>query len=313
MTAAGQSASSQPRNGRDSLLDQSGFSVERLPMLGVLFERFAAEMVERLRPLSRTQIMLTVEEIATASLFETLRASKGSIGAVLHSPELDARSLVIVDQDFVLSLVQILLGGDASEQPERSERPYTKIEMHLLQRICELAAKSLQNAFAGIVEATFTLERQEPLLDAGILGRRDAPVIFARIPLQAAGLTGKMSLLIPQAPLLPIRQKLSREQFGDSAAGDPRWTRQMQNGVSHAEIRVLGVLEEISMSLGEVAAMEVGHVLKLNGSGMGRVRLECGEHDLFWCKLNQTEGRYTLEVEEPIVERRDILDDILVS
>ncbi len=313
MAATEQSGSSHPRKGHDSLLDQSGFSLERLPMLGVVFDRFIAEMAEGLRLLSRTPIAFSVDEIATASLFEMLKASKGSVAAVLRSPELDARSLVIVDQDFVLSLVQILLGGDANEQPERSERPYTKIEMNLLQKLFELAASSLGGAFAGIAGATFMLERQEPVVDAGILGRRDAPVVFARIPVQALRLTGKMSVLMPQAALLPIRQKLSHEQPGDGAASDPRWTRQMQNGVSHAEIRVLGVLEEISMSLGDVAAMAVGHVLKLNGSGMGRVRLECGEHDLFWCKLNQDEGRYTLEIEEPIVEQRDILDDIVVA
>ena len=298
---------------RNSLLDQSGFSVERLPMLGVIFDRFVSEMVDGLRHFSRAPIVFSVGEIATAGLFETLKASKGSVGAVLHSPELDARALVIVDQDFVLSLVQILLGGDVNEQPERSERPYTKIEMHLLQTVCGLAAKSLRSAFSGIVEASFAIERQEPLVDANILGRRDAPVVLATIPLQALGLTGIMTVLIPQAALLPIRQKLARDESGERVASDPRWTRQMRNGVSHAEIRVIGVLEEISMSLGEVAAMEVGHVLKLQGSGMGRVRLECGEHDLFWCKLNQTEERYTLEIEEPIVEQRDILDDILVA
>jgi flagellar motor switch protein FliM len=73
------------------------------------------------------------------------------------------------------------------------------------------------------------------------------------------------------------------------------------------------VLEELPMTLGEIAALEVGHVLKLRGSGMGRVRLECGEHDLFWCQLSQVDGRYTLEVEEPILEERDILDDIQLS
>jgi flagellar motor switch protein FliM len=67
------------------------------------------------------------------------------------------------------------------------------------------------------------------------------------------------------------------------------------------------------MTLGEIAAIDVGHVLKLRGSGMGRVRLECGEHDLFWCKLNQADGRYTLEIEEPIVEERDILDDLILG
>lgn len=313
MTATEQNASPQQRKSHDPLLDQSGFAVERLPMLGVIFDQFAGNLIEGLRVLCRAPTMFSVEEIATGSLFEILKASKGSVGAILHSQELDCRSLVIVDQNFVLSFVQILLGGDASEPQEQPKRPYTKIELNLVQRISELAARSLHNAFAGIVEASFNLERQEPLVDTSALGRRDAPVVVARILFQALSMGGKMSVVIPQAALLPIRQKLSREPPSESSTGDPRWTRQMQSGVSHAEIPVKGVLEEISMTLGEIAAMEVGHVLKLHGSGMGRVRLECGERDLFWCKLSQIDGRYTLEIEEPIVETGDILDDILLT
>ncbi|MGO8798202.1 MAG: flagellar motor switch protein FliM [Roseiarcus sp.] len=310
MSAREQTAASRERKGHDPLLDQSGFAIDRLPMLGIVFDRFVGSLFEGLRLLCRAPTAFSVDEIATASLFAVLRESKGSVGAVLHSPELDARSLVIVDQDFVLSIVQILMGGDPNDRPESSNRPYTRIEMNLLQKVCELAARSLHGAFEGIVEASFTLERQEPLVDTNILGRRDAPVVLARILFQALGLGGKMTVVIPQTALLPIRQKLSREQPSESSASDPRWARQMRNGVSCAEIPVKGVLEEIPMTLGEVAAMEVGHILKLHGSGMGRVRLECGERDLFWCKLNQTDGRYTLEIEEPIVERRDILDDI---
>ena len=59
MTATEQNASTRPRKGHDSLLDQSGFSVERLPMLGVVFDRFVAEMVEGLRLLSRTPIVFS--------------------------------------------------------------------------------------------------------------------------------------------------------------------------------------------------------------------------------------------------------------
>jgi flagellar motor switch protein FliM len=237
----------------------------------------------------------------------------GSVGAVLHSPELDCRSLVILDQSFVLSLAHILLGGaddDAQEQPSRA---FTRIEMNLAQKIFDLTARSLQGALAGIVAASFTVERQESLGDTAILGRRDAPVVVAQILFQALGMSGKMSVVIPQSALQPIRQKLSRESPGESPAGDPRWARQMKNGVSFAEIAVKGILEEMPMTLGEVAAMQVGHVLKLRGSGMGRVRLECGEHDLFWCKLNQVDGRYTLEIEEPIIAERDILDDIVLN
>ena len=295
------------------MLDQSGFAVERLPMLGIVFEQLVASMVDGMRPLSRTPIMFSVGRLAAGELFEILAASKGSVGAVLHSAELDCRSLAIFDQAFVLSLVHILLGGDAAEAQEQSSRPFTKIEMNLVQKISELTARSLQSALTGLIEASFKLERQETLVDATILGRRDAPVVVADILFQASGLCGKMTIVIPQTALQPIRQKLSREISSESAAGDPRWTRQMQTGVSFTEMTVKGILEEFPMTLGEIAAIEVGHVLKLRGAGMGRVRLECGEHDLFWCKLNQANGRYTLEIEEPIVEEKGILDDLILS
>jgi len=265
------------------------------------------------RLLSRSPAIFSVAEINTDSLFNVLAASEGSLGAVLHSVELDSRSLAILDQSFVISLIQILLGGDASEPQERLDRPYTRIEMNLVQKISELTAKSLQSALAGIVEASFSLERQEPIIDTTILGRRDALVVTAKILFQAPGASGKITLVIPQTALQPVRQKLSRDPTTEVSTGDPRWTRQMQTGVSFAEITVKGILEEIPMTLGEVAAIEVGHVLKLRGSGMGRVRLECGEHDLFWCNLAQVDGCYTLEIEEPIIEEKDILDDLLLN
>jgi flagellar motor switch protein FliM len=86
----------------------------------------------------------------------------------------------------------------------------------------------------------------------------------------------------------------------------------MQTEVSSAAITVKGILEELPMTLGDVAGYQVGQVLTLEGHGMGRVRLECGDQALFWCKLNQVDGRYTLEVEEPIVEEKGLLEDIIV-
>jgi flagellar motor switch protein FliM len=312
MAVGEQGVSSQSRKSHDPLLDQPGFAVDRLPMLPVVFDRLAAGLSEGLRSLCRAPATFSVIAITSGSLFDILSASKGAIGAVLHSPELDCRPLAIFDRSLAGSMVQILLGGDATEPTEASERPFTKIEMNLVQRIAELAAKALQTAWAGIAEASFEVERQETLVDTGILGRRDTPVVAARILFQAIGVSGSLTVTIPQTALLPLRQKLSRDPDAESPHGDPRWTRQMQNGVSFAEIPVKGVLEEIPMTLGEVAEMEVGHVLKLRGSGMGRVRLECGDHDLFWCKLSQIDGRYCLEVEEPIVEEGDILGDLLL-
>ena len=313
MSARQQSAASAQRKSNDPLLDQSGFAVERMPMLNVVFDRLSTSMVEGMRLLSRTPTMFSVEGVAAGNLFDALAEAKGSVGAVLHSPELDCRSLVVFDQGFVFSLVQALLGGEAADPEEQPNRPFTKIEMNLLQKVSDLATRSLHGALVGLVDATFKLERQEAIVDATILGRRDMPVVKGHLAFRALGMTGRMTVAIPQAALQPIRQKLSRDQSTETVADDPRWTRQMQTEVSSAAIIVKGVLEEIPMTLGEVAAIEVGQVLKLEGLGMGRVRLECGEHDLFWCKLAQVDGRYTLEIEEPIVEEKTILDELLFT
>jgi flagellar motor switch protein FliM len=301
------------RKSHDPLLDQSGFSVERMPMLGVVFDQLVGALVEGMRPFCRAATMFSVSEIEARGLFEILGRSKGSVAAVLHSTELDCRALVIFDASFVCTLVQILLGGDSADIEDRPERPFTKIEMGLVQKVSELTAKALRPALVGVVDASFKMERQEMLVDSTILGRRDAPVVVANILLQAMDMQGGMTIVIPQAALQPIRQKLARDVSAETPADDPRWTRQMHTGVSFAEMTVRGILEEIPMTLGEVAAIEVGHVLKLRGSGMGRVRLECGEQELFWCKLNQIDGRYALEIEEPILEDRDILDDLALT
>src|SRR5450432_3643871 len=163
MAVGEQGVSSQSRKSHDPLLDQPGFAVDRLPMLPVVFDRLAAGLGEGLRSLCRAPATFSVVAITSGNLFDILTASKGAIGAVLHSPELDCRSLAIFDRSLAGSMVQILLGGDANEPIEASERPFTRIEMNLVQRISELAAKSLQTAWAGIAEASFNVERQETL------------------------------------------------------------------------------------------------------------------------------------------------------
>jgi len=112
-------------------------------------------------------------------------------------------------------------------------------------------------------------------------------------------------VLLPQTLLSPMRKNLSFDPSGEALASDPRWMRQMEVGVTKARIAVTAVLDELEMTLGEIADLAVGQVLNLHGAGMGRVRLECAGHEMFWCKLGQGEGRYSLKIEEPIEQESD--------
>src|SRR5260370_13083272 len=141
MQSSDQTAAAR-RKGSDPLLAQSGFAVERMPMLGVVFDRLTASLVEGMRVLTRATTTFSVERIAPAGLFETLAAAEGSVAAILSSPELECRSLAAFDKEFVFALVQTLLGGEGGDSHEPPNPPFTNIQMNLTRTASDLTARS---------------------------------------------------------------------------------------------------------------------------------------------------------------------------
>jgi flagellar motor switch protein FliM len=302
------------RRPQDPLIDQSNFSVDRLPGLSVVFEQFAEAFMADIAPFCRDGAQLTVERIQTASLFETLNECQGRLAAVAHCPDLDGRAIVIFDRPFVDALAHVTFGArqaQNSSRPAALDRPITRIETALANKVSDAAARALTSGLVGYAETAFALERLEVVADTQILGRRDSMAVLARLRFEAAGASGALIVLMPQSTILPFRQKLSKDPTAETPPNDPRWSKQMKAGVASAFIPVNGVLEELEMTLGEISELAVGHIISLRGDGAGRVKLESAGHNLFWCKLVQTDGRYSLEVEEPVEPEKGLLDSML--
>src|SRR5581483_8671349 len=94
-------ASQTARRPQDPLIDQTNFSVERLPGLAVVFDQFAESLAHALAPLCRGEAAFSVEAIETSGLFETLTACRGLFAGMLYCPDLDARAAAIFDRPFV--------------------------------------------------------------------------------------------------------------------------------------------------------------------------------------------------------------------
>ena len=77
----------------------------------------------------------------------------------------------------------------------------------------------------------------------------------------------------------------------------------MEVGVQQTRLPVKAVLEEVAMSLGDVANFRVGELLPLQCNDFTSIRLECSDRGMFTCKLGQADCRYRLEVESPIAQR----------
>ena len=293
-------AKTDTRKASDRLLDNPGLSVERLPMLSMIFDRLATSCAEGMRPYSPSILSFFVNSITTDHVWDALDAYDGSIAAVLYSPELDARVLVGLDRRCMFSLMEVLLGGDAQEKPYDDERNFSTLETRVAQTVFEIAAEALHAAFGPVIETTFRLERVETRMDFTIMGRRNVLAVIAKILIQAMDIGGQMFVVIPQPALTPIRQQLSRDLSSDGSASDPRWQKLMHAGVQKAEVKAVGVLDEQTVTLGDISGWKVGDVLPLKAAAISRVRLDCKGQPLFWCELGQSKGQYTLKVAEKV-------------
>ena len=296
----------------DRLLDIAGISVDRLPLLNVVFDRLGPYCADGLRHMCTSPLYFFLEGISPGRIGEVLDNHDGqAIAAVYHAPEWDSRVLIGFDRHFMSTRVEVLFGGDGSEPPNTEERPFSNLEIKVAEAVFEQVAKALRTSFASVADTPFNFERTETRMDFAVIGRRNNLSVVAKLKLEALDRGGEMFIMIPQSALNPMRQNLAQAVSGDVAGRDPRWAKQMQREVQRAEVTLTAVLEERQATLGEIAEFKVGQVLELQATPRSRVMVECNDQSLFWCELGQAEGSYTLRVEDFVDQEQEFIDDIL--
>ncbi len=313
MTGKGDDPSSdrRARKLKGAMLEHSGLSVERMPGLAAALEVFIAEAQHAIAPLAPgVPGGGTVEGVRATTLFQAISDCAGLTGVIYASFEPEARVLVAHDERIDDLIVASIFGESISADPEadpedKTPRPRTAIETALLEEFARALGRALEAGFAPLAPLALTFERLVTLKDAFALGRRDMPAAAARFSLPMNGGACEGLALFPQSLLLPLRKELEREHAAETPAVDRRWSTLMETGVKKTQLPVTAVLEEVAMSLGDIANLRVGGILPLQSSDFDAVRLECSGRGMFLCKLGQGEGRYRLEIESLIAQDPD--------
>ncbi len=301
MRARAMSTRSILAEGPQRLLEAAGVSVDRMPMLHVVFDKLAVQASEGARLLSTAPAFFAVEKITTERVGDVLDdCETGFAFGILHAAAWDQRILIGLPHELVLTFVEAMFGGDGSEAPGNERRPLSGIETRLARRLFEMLGAALHVSFASVSETRFVLERLETRPDLAMIAPKNTYAVAARLKIRILGRERKLFVLVPQAALSPLRQDLARDRSSEAAARDPRWTRQMESEIGRTEVIVQGVIEERQYTLEDIVGLTVGAVLPLQATAHSRVVLECNAKALFWCRLGQTDGHYTLRVETPV-------------
>ena len=120
-----------------------------------------------------------------------------------------------------------------------------------------------------------------------------------------------IAVLAPHTLLAPLRKKLTADPTAEVGVGDPRWARQLEAGVTRTRVSVSAVLDQLPMTLAEIAALAVGQVLTCRGRAWARCAWNARGAKCSGASSGRPKGRYSLEIEEHIEPEDNSLESAL--
>ncbi len=278
-------------HGIRSLLNSALVSYERLPMLEIVFDRLVRLMTASLRNFTSDNVEVSLDNISSIRFGDYLNSIPlPAILAVFKAKEWDNFGLFAIESNLIYSVVDVLLGGRRGTQMMRIEgRPYTTIELALVERMVEVIVRDLEAAFEPLSKVSMVLDRLEtnPRFAAITKAQNAAILVRLRIDMEDRG--GRIELLVPYATIEPIRELLLQMFMGERFGHDAIWEGHLATELWSTTVRMDAVLDELKLPLRDVMNFKVGQTLILNQAPNAPVEIRCGNIKLSEGKLGRVE------------------------
>lgn len=287
---------------------------DRLPALETALERAAGICTDEWRGAAVPPPEMTFLRTESGVAGDILAPYEGHcVAAVLNAAQWNTRLLAIADRACVFAVVEMMLGGDGSQSPYVTDRPFTRIEIGMVSAFFGRLARSLELAFAPIAKSTFTNDGISDRIDFDVVGRKTSHAVAARLSVRVWSQIGEILIVVPGAAIESMRQVLGQMVVEEPKKADPHWSSQIQDKITRTSVALTAILDERLIPLEEIANLRAGQTLQLDATAQTRVRVECNGEPLLWCQLGKSNGVYTLRVDAPIDRDEEFMNDILAG
>lgn len=265
--------------GIHALINSALVSYERLPMLDIIFDRMVRMMSTSLRNFTSDNIEVSLDNITSVRFGDYLNSIPlPAMLAVFRAEEWDNYGLMTIDSSLIYSIVDVLLGGRRGTAAMRIEgRPYTTIEQTLVERMISVVLKDMCGAFEPLSPVNFTFDRLETNPRFATIARPPNAAVLVKLRVDMEDRGGRLEALFPYATLEPVRELLLQRFMGEKFGRDTIWETHLATELWRASVDLRAIMDETSMSLGDVMNLEVGQTILFNKTPKDDIILKCGD------------------------------------
>lgn len=290
----------EEKTGIEAMLDKALLSYERLPMLEVVFDRFARMLSTALRNFTSDNVDVDIHSITSLRFGDYVNSiPMPAILSIFKAIEWENFGIITFNGSLVYSMVDVLFGGRKSNRPIRIEgRPYTSIEQGIVRYISELILTDMGAAFDPLSPATFQFERMETNPRFATIAHPSDTVILLQLRVDMEERGGNVEIMFPYVTLEPIKDLLSQVFMGEKFGKDTAWEGHLAKEIYMTEVNIESLLGRKQAKFRDVLQLKVGSTIILDSGPTDDVVLRCRGVDMMSGKLGRVDDSIAISIEK---------------
>jgi flagellar motor switch protein FliM len=236
----------------------------RMPTLELINERFARLLRVGLFNFMRKSAEISVGQPRVLKYGEFIRnlPVPTNLNIVQIKP-LRGTALMVFDPNLVFLVIDNMFGGDGRFHTRVEGREFTATEMRMIQRLLDVAFAEYEKAWAPVHKVKFEYVRSEVNSQFVNIATPSEIVVAMTFNIEFSGASGEFHVCIPYSMIEPIRDRLFSSMQSEQTSADTRWIKLMRLQLQDAEVEMVSFLGHATVTLGQVASMQVGDVIPL--------------------------------------------------
>lgn len=263
------------------------FSKEHLRTLEIIYEHYGRLLSTNLPLYIRKNVTVDVlnSETVTFSEFSNALSNPVILGIIDFQP-LSGTIILEIQPTLGFSFIDRMLGGEGT--PLDRSRPFTDIEMPLLEKLETLCMQLMIEPWENVVEISPVLERIETNPQfAQVISPTDM-IAIVTLNVKFGEVEGLMNVCLPFFTLESIMDRLNTKYWYSSMkeSGDANYEEALESLIRHVDVPIKAVLGKSTVTVNDFVHLQRGDIIRLNSRVNNDMQVYVG--DIF--KFNALPG-----------------------
>lgn len=237
---------------------------DQLRDIHLLHENFCRNLAGSLSAYLRAYVTVNLISVLQLSYSEFLQCfpSPTSV-SVLSLHPFDGKGILELNPSLAFPIIEILLGGQGKSS-DTPKREITEIERSILDGALRVILKDLREAWTGVANFEFALERSEtePQL-IQTLSPNEA-VVAVGVEVKLGDCTGMLNFAVPAVTVKMLRQRFDHRWSHRKGEQSKQELARMMRLVEPSLVEVDAQIEGSSISLKSLLNMQVGDTIAMD-------------------------------------------------